>query len=290
VKRGAVSLVIAANLLVLVALVFAFPHLMVSPGPLVGDHAELTTNCFACHAAFRGASSERCVVCHALSDIGLRTTKGVPVVQRKVKTSFHQALIEQDCMACHSDHLGPKLSQRSRKPFSHALLRTDLRGRCEGCHAAPANDIHRDLTMGCAQCHKAEAWKPAGFDHASLSAAAREHCETCHRPPADSLHRQIAGNCLQCHAQDRWKPATFDHAKYFLLDRDHNAPCATCHSNDDYRRYTCYGCHEHQPDKMRSKHVEEGITDFANCVACHRSASEKGEGKREGSRKGREKD
>jgi len=193
-------------------------------------------------------------------------------------------------MACHSDHLGPKLSQRSRKPFSHALLRTDLRGRCEACHTAPANDIHRDLTMGCAQCHKAEAWKPAGFDHALLSAAAREHCETCHRPPADSLHRQIAGNCLQCHAQEHWKPATFDHAKYFLLDRDHNAPCATCHSNDDYRRYTCYGCHEHQPDKMRAKHVKEGIPDFANCVACHRSASEKGEGKGKDSRKGREKD
>ena len=75
-KRGAVLLVIAANLLVLVALAFAYPHLMVSPGPLVGDHAELTKNCFACHAAFRGASSERCVVCHALPDIGLRVGAG----------------------------------------------------------------------------------------------------------------------------------------------------------------------------------------------------------------------
>ena len=56
--------VIAANLLVLVALVFIYPHLMVSPGPLVQGHAELDTDCFACHAPWRGAASERCVACH----------------------------------------------------------------------------------------------------------------------------------------------------------------------------------------------------------------------------------
>jgi hypothetical protein len=43
--------------MVLVALAFAYPHLMVSPGPLVKGHAELATDCFACHAPWRGASS-----------------------------------------------------------------------------------------------------------------------------------------------------------------------------------------------------------------------------------------
>jgi len=52
-------------------------------------------------------------------------------------------------------------------------------------------------------------------------------------------------------------PATFDHNQYFVLDRDHNARCVTCHLGNDYKRYTCYGCHEHTPDNIRREHIEE---------------------------------
>ena len=240
--------VIVANLAVVAVLTFAYPHLMVSPGALVSGHAELATDCFACHAPLRGASSERCVACHALPDIGLRTTKGAALAQRTAKTAFHQELIEQDCMACHSDHQGPRQALRSRKPFSHALLREPV----------------------------------------------RELCESCHKAPTDPLHRQISGNCKQCHSQERWTPATFDHDKFFVLDRDHTTQCVTCHTNNDFSRYTCYGCHEHRPDKVRKEHLEEGIQDFANCVECHRSANEepkrpgKGEDRKE--RKERKRD
>ena len=223
-KRPLLSAVIAANLLALVALAFAYPHLMVSPGALVQGHAELATDCFACHAPWRGAAASRCIECHALPDIGLRTTKGAALPQRGLKTSFHQDLIEQDCMACHSDHLGPKQTQRSRKPFSHALLQATVQDRCDGCHEAPS----------------------------------------------DSLHRKISGNCGPCHSQQRWKPATFEHDKLFVLDRDHDVECATCHKNNAYSLYTCYGCHEHTLAKVRSEHVKEGIQDFENCMECHR--------------------
>jgi hypothetical protein len=270
VKRGWLLWVIAANLGVLVALAFVYPHLMVSPGALVPGHAELATDCFACHSPWRGATSQRCVVCHKLPDIGLRTTKGSAPAPAGVKTAFHQELLEQDCMACHSDHVGPKLTQRSRKRFAHALLRVDVQGRCESCHAKPVDPTHKELTIGCAQCHSAERWKPATFDHAALTKAQLARCDGCHRAPADVLHRQLKGNCAQCHSQDRWKPATFDHAKYFVLDRDHETKCVTCHTNDDYSRYTCYGCHEHTPANVGAKHQEEGIRDFENCVKCHR--------------------
>jgi Class III cytochrome C family len=234
--------VVAVNLLGLLVLAFIYPHLMVSPGALIDGHAHLATDCFACHAPLRGASSQRCVTCHAVADIGLRTTKGVPMGQKAGKTPFHQELIEQDCMACHSDHQAPRLTPRSRKSFSHELLRPSVRDRCEACHKAPV----------------------------------------------DSLHRQVTGNCLQCHSQEKWKPATFDHDKLFLLDRDHNTTCVTCHTNGDYSRYTCYGCHEHQPDKIRRKHEKEGIRNFENCVKCHRSAQE--EPRERGSRDRRRRD
>lgn len=240
-KRWLLALIVA-NLLVVVALAFAYPQLMVSPGPLVRGHAELATDCFACHAPLRGASSQRCIACHALPDIGVRTTKGVPLAAQTVKTPFHQELIEQDCMACHSDHQGVTLTQRSRKAFSHALLRAPVRERCESCHTSPKDKLHRDLGVSCGQCHQPE----------------------------------------------RWKPATFDHDKLFVLDRDHDTKCVTCHTNDDYSRYTCYACHEHRPDRIRAKHLEEGIRDFANCAECHRSASEEPKGKGSGGKRERD--
>ena len=242
-------IVIAVNLVVLVALAFVYPHLMMSPGLLVPDHAALATDCFACHTPLRGASAERCMTCHALPDIGLRTTKGVAIKvtpaagTAPLKVSFHQELTEQNCMACHSDHAGPKLVLRSSKKFSHALLRVQTRERCVTCHVAPSNALHRDLSVGCVQCHKTEAWKPA----------------------------------------------TFDHDKFFVLDRDHNVSCATCHIvSTDFSKYTCYGCHEHTPANVRREHEDEVIQNLDNCVRCHRSADGEREGGGDGERGNRD--
>jgi hypothetical protein len=239
-------IVIGANLVVLVALAFVYPHLMLAPGALASGHAGLATDCFACHTPLRGATADRCMACHKLPDIGLRTTKGAAIVNAKpVKVSFHQALSDPDCMACHSDHVGPKLTQRSRRPFSHAMLRAATRDRCEACHAAPKNDLHKAMSGGCSQCHKSEAWKPA----------------------------------------------TFDHDKFFPLDRDHNAICITCHTGNNYQKYTCYGCHEHTPANIQAEHREEvGNENLDNCVRCHRNGSGEGEGRGEGGEGGRERD
>jgi len=223
-KRPILLIVIALNLLVLVALAFVYPHLMISPGPLVKGHADLATDCFACHTPWRGASSERCIGCHTAADIGLKTTQGVLISSGTIKGSFHQELVEQNCMACHSDHQGPMLTQRSRKPFSHGLLKAAVRDTCSSCHAAPRDGVHRDLKGECGQCHQSQAWKPA----------------------------------------------TFDHDRHFVLDRDHKASCNACHKNNDYRSYTCYGCHEHSQANIRAEHLEEGIQNFENCVDCHR--------------------
>ena len=137
----------------------------------------------------------------------------------------------------------------------------------------------RGLRRSCNQCHTTEHWAPAAFDHALLPSATLARCESCHAAPTDSFHRQITTACTQCHSPQRWKPSTFNHDRFFRLDREHNTTCATCHTNNDLTRYTCFGCHEHTPANVRAHHEEEGIRDLDNCVACHRSADgEGGEG------------
>jgi hypothetical protein len=118
-----------------------------------------------------------------------------------------------------------------------------------------------------------------------LRAATRGQCETCHTAPQNNLHKSLSGGCDKCHQTTAWKPATFDHNKFFQLDKDHNASCVTCHTGNDNRQYTCYGCHEHTPANIQAEHREEvGNEKLDNCVRCHRSAN--GEGGERGERRG----
>ena len=221
-------IVIVANLLVLLALVFVYPHLMVAPGALLPGHASLTTDCFACHAPLRGAASGRCVACHAVADIGLRTTKGIPLSGSPApKVAFHQALVEQDCMACHTDHAGAKLTRHARKSFSHALLPVATRARCEACHTGPDNDLHRNLRGGCGQCHTPPAWKPATFDHTRHFLLDGDHdttCATCHTGGDYGRY-----TCFGCHEHT---PANVrrKHEKEGIRNFEH---CAECHRSAD---------------------------------------------------------
>jgi hypothetical protein len=226
-KNKLVLIVVLINLTLLVALVFVYPQFMISPGKPIDAHAEIATDCFACHSPFFGSSPEKCVSCHKVADIGIRTTKGVSIAKEKKNVAFHQRLIEKDCVACHSDHKGVK-AFRPISQFSHGLLESAIQEQCDGCHGNPG----------------------------------------------DALHQKIKGNCGKCHTQEAWLPATFDHDRYFRFDRHHDTECATCHVDNVYDSYTCYGCHEHSRSKIREEHVEEGIRDYENCVDCHRSGDE----------------
>jgi hypothetical protein len=227
-KRRGLFLIIAVNLLVLIALAFEYPHEMIGPGPLDAGHASLETDCFKCHAPWRGAANERCEDCHSLQDIGLRTTQGLPIEHERLKTSFHQALLNDDCTHCHFLHRPPALVRRRHHSFSHDVFSATDRARCESCHIAPR----------------------------------------------DRMHEHIDKQCGECHQLARWSPAAFDHDEYFRLDKRHNKKCTTCHTGKDYSDYTCYGCHEHKPQKIRAEHLEEGIEEFDDCAACHPDSRE----------------
>ena len=226
-KSNTILLIVAVNLAALVLLTILVPQLMISPGKTIDAHAEIAADCFACHTAFIGSSPQKCIACHKVEDIGKKTSKGLPIEKELKNVAFHQQLIEDDCIACHSDHKGVK------------------------------------------------AFRPINqFSHSILESALQKQCDNCHSNPVDDLHRKIKGNCGQCHTQEAWLPATFEHENYFRFDRDHNTECVTCHINNDYANYTCYGCHEHSRSKIREEHYEEGIRDYEKCVECHRSADE----------------
>ncbi|MEQ1567484.1 MAG: cytochrome c3 family protein [Myxococcota bacterium] len=254
------------------------PGPMLAPGPLIDAHADLAADCFACHVPLRGVSTEACTACHSVSDLGRRSTTGAPL---DGATAFHQDLIEQDCVTCHSDHAGPRLTRRERKPFSHDLLRPAVRDACDTCHAAPDDRTHAAAGPQCGSCHGSTTWLPATFRHEVLAPEVLAACGECHQAPSDALH-ESAAECGSCHSQDAWSPATFDHREFFVLDRDHDASCATCHPARDLTTYTCYGCHAHSRASIAGEHWEEGIGDFRDCVECHRS----GEGEEHGRRGG----
>jgi len=226
-KNKTILFIVAFNLVVLVLLSIFLPRLMISPGKLIDAHTEFASDCFSCHTPFIGSPASKCIDCHKVEEIGKITTKGLTIDKEKKNVAFHQKLIEDDCVACHSDHKGVK-AFRPINYFSHNLL---------------------DSTL-------------------------QEECDSCHSNPTDDLHRKIKDNCGQCHTKTAWIPATFEHEKYFRFDEDHNTECETCHTNNDYSNYTCYGCHEHSRSKIREEHIEEGIRDYEECTECHRSGDE----------------
>lgn len=208
----------------LVVLTFIYPQQMISPGALISAHQDLNKDCFACHAPLRGPEPVRCISCHAVAGIGLHTTRGAPVPGSNIKKSFHQELIEQDCMACHSDHAGLGLAH-SHKTFTHVLLKTQVREQCASCHSMPVNEMHKNLTESCSQCHSSQAWKPATFDHNKYFRLDSDHntaCVTCH---VNNVHTEFT--CFGCHEHTLDKIRR-EHEEEGISNFDN---CVECHHN-----------------------------------------------------------
>jgi hypothetical protein len=188
--------ILALNLSVLALLSFVYPQLMVGPGKLVPGHKQMEGDCFACHAAFTGASSVRCVVCHKTGTIGLLTTAGLPIAKPGTTTPFHQELSRQDCVACHSDHAGVK-RYRLQGRFNHSLLTKTTNDQCQSCHKTPKDALHQQISGNCLQCHNQQKWTPATFEHDKYFALDGDHntaCVTCH--PRNDYSRNT---CYGCH-------------------------------------------------------------------------------------------
>ena len=272
-----------ASVIILAALALTFPDVLLDPGTLMKGHQKLQKDCLSCHTPFRGVTSLQCITCHKQEAIGIKNVAGAFLPKDSSKVDFHKGLSANSCVDCHTDHKGADAA-KAIKTFKHASLTASLQKNCTACHKnqKPTDALHRYAKGNCAECHNIKKWKPATFNHNQLSVSGAKQCISCHKSdqPNDSMHRQSDTNCATCHGTSRWKPATFSHDRYFRLDRNHQASCKTCHTDPgNYKQYTCYNCHAHTPSKMAEVHREEGISNYQNCVRCHRSG--RGESERE---------
>jgi hypothetical protein len=213
------KIILAVNLMVLAVLTFVYSHLMVG-------HKQLDADCFACHVSFTGASSPKCVSCHKSADIGRVTTKGLPVAKPLTSTPFHQELVSQDCVACHSDHAGVK-RYRLQGYFDHALLKKATSDQCQNCHKSPTDALHKQITGNCGQCHSQQKWTPATFEHDKYFVLDRDHtttCVTCHVRNDYSRY-----TCYGCHEHT---PANIrrEHVDEGIRQFD---DCVECHRSAD---------------------------------------------------------
>lgn len=207
----------------------------VSPGPLSSAHAFLGTQCESCHTANQGIKAGSCITCHAPDAFGLG----------KQSTAFHATI--QECRGCHVEHNGvdtrpikmdhavltkvglgeahaalmnKQSAAADTKTLQHYLAgipmdRTVTDGEalaCTSCHGF--RDKHQGLFGNqCADCHKTETWKIAGFLHPSPKSQA---CNQCHQAPPSHymmhfsmMDQTISGQrgakveqCHLCHQTD----------------------------------------------------------------------------------------
>ena len=54
--------------------------------------------------------------------------------------------------------------------------------------------------------------------------------------------------------------------------RNHDTTCVTCHTGNNFKRCTCYGCNEITRSNVRAWCEEDGNPDLKNWVKCLRSA------------------
>ncbi|MFA5297763.1 MAG: cytochrome c3 family protein [Lutibacter sp.] len=257
-----------------VVLTYLYANVMINPGELSQGHQNLSNKCLSCHQPFQGISNNKCISCHKLSEIGKDTLFLVDTLKTN-KVLFHESFINQDCIACHSDHKG-KGPNLSLNKFEHSLLTNSVKNNCASCHKTPENELHKQISTDCKSCHSTNNWNTlVTFNHDLIEGVNKDNCISCHPSPTDTFHQSVKTNCNECHTTNKWLPSTFDHSEFFVLDKDHSPnKCSTCHVQNNFKKYTCYNCHEHSIENISRKHLKEGIRDFQDCVLCHKSADE----------------
>jgi len=254
-----------------------------------GQFSALSTACADCHGEpeiHGGFFSTNCEACHTSMDwSSLVSLDGGPFdhfEQTQFSLDRHQKDYTDQLMNCAGCHTSPDGIQ----------VGFDLQF-CVACHttenAAFLDEHQAEFGRDCLACHDGVD-RMHDFDHARFfpldGAHADTECTACHIDQAFSgtpsecvachgepeIHAGFFGlQCESCHSTIAWSPAQMvEHT--FPLDHGEQGlvACETCHV-ERYTEYTCYGCHDHEPGKILSEHLEEGISqaELTDCMACH---------------------
>jgi Cytochrome c3 len=170
------------------------------------------------------------------------------------------------CATCHSGQDAGFMQQHTSQYGPACLECHDGRDRMRTFdHSAvfPLEAAHSRIA--CLECHK------GGFYH-----TAQPRCADCHSEPA--IHLGFFGlECQECHTSTAWSPAYLrEHSFPLNHGEQGQVACQTCHTAS-YTEYTCYGCHDHQPEQIAGEHIEKGVSasDLPNCTKCHPTGREK---------------
>ncbi len=248
---------------------------------------ETPSQCLGCHAepqAHMGMFGSDCSDCHT-------TTSWKPakwdekLFDHNTLTGFslirHGTGYEENTMTCRDCH-GVDVKQ------------IDLQ-TCVACHSTGGDrpqfmSQHLDqFGPACLDCHDGVD-RLSNFDHATFfpleDAHATIECDACH---IDKVFRGTPTECVKCHAEpdihagffglqcgnchtaQAWSPAEMQ-VHGFPLDHGGQGEmsCTVCHVGS-YVQYTCYGCHDHQPDEIRASHIQANVSlvELPNCASCH---------------------
>lgn len=199
------------------------------PGKLSAAHANLETNCAACHTPVEGVDEAKCIACHADNQALLA----------RQPTAFHADI--GNCASCHIEHQGVDANLRVMNhealariginlnaegfaqnnqtnpalPESHPLVSPlEARLDCASCHST--KDKHFGLFgQNCASCHATTEWTIPAFQHPSSRST---DCAQCHQAPPSHymmhfqmVSRRIANQpnaqvnqCYACHQTTSW--------------------------------------------------------------------------------------
>ena len=205
------------------------------PGKVIAGHARYEEDCKSCHVRFdKGAQTGLCLDCHKEVASDVRARQG-----------FHGRQKEQECRACHGEHVGRegKIAAFDKNTFDHGQTDFILRDR------------HKEAR--CEDCHKKGKYREAPAD-----------CNACHRK--DDVHKGGLGEkCGKCHDEKNWKQARFDHEKtrFPIAGGKHaDVKCRECHSDRSYKNTPrdCSGCHR-KDDQDRGHKGRYGN----KCEVCH---------------------
>lgn len=178
-----------------------------SPGRLSAAHADLESNCAACHTAVKGPDAAKCIACHANNE---------SLLQRQ-PTAFHGDI--GSCRECHPEHQGGK---RPPTTMDHAAL-AKIGLRQLGDKGGPDTESALLRKQLVAWISRQESDGGTSIPHPRITPLeATLNCATCHSNK--DLHFKLFGQeCAQCHETTQWAIPEFRHPSPRSTD------CAQCH-------------------------------------------------------------